>query len=312
MNPSAIRDISQRTQVFENDLKVIPISWRNDPVERIYGRIEGRVVEVIHYEPSDDGVIGYFMRDTPIQKLLFANKLPIEFFNHELMAVNVDSEQSLFEFVSKWGFPYSPMRNERLQWDRWDSLTPAERKTEDYNLRVCRLTQQIEEALHYNYLSKKERNSAISWKKMRQQSDDFGFAVISLDEVRLSILTLQTAIKGIWSHFKHGTDVYLGAINRASRRSLVVTSGNYSPNWASGELAEYGLLTSAICNQIIDTIAEETPWRACACEGCEVVFKRKQSGVLSPYSESIYCSKRCEERQKKRNQRAAAKNRIQH
>ena len=56
------------------------------------------------------------------------------------------------------------------------------------------------------------------------------------------------------------------------------------------------MLTCAIANQIIETISDPLPWKKCRCDGCKVVFKRKQSGRGNPDSKSIYCSTKCEQK----------------
>jgi hypothetical protein len=87
-------------------------------------------------------------------------------------------------------------------------------------------------------------------------------------------------------------------------------------------LANRGLLTSAICNQALDTLGLEQPWRKCEANTsnikCNTVFKQKNSLRLtkderfadSRYSK--YCSDRCYERQSKSNKSESAKNRVDH
>ena len=109
----------------------------------------------------------------------------------------------------------------------------------------------------------------------------------------------------------------MDTLNLGGSNSRMVRStfeGGLGRAWTQTESIQssYSLLTAAICNQMIDAIADPIPWRDCACDGCNVTFKRKQSKANAPTSDSIYCCTACEERQKKRNQRAAAKNRIQH
>lgn len=141
---------------------------------------------------------------------------------------------------------------------------------------------------------------------------------ISLEEASLTLEMLQQAIEALMDTIKSGSSLhmrYLDTINMGSSNSrmlLSATKSLKSYSAAETEQQQYSLLTAAICNQVIDAFDDPIPWRECACEGCGVIFKRKQSKANAPTSDSIYCCTACEERQKKRNQRAAAKNRIQH
>jgi hypothetical protein len=71
----------------------------------------------------------------------------------------------------------------------------------------------------------------------------------------------------------------------------------------AGALAT-GSLTGAISNQIIETVADDAAWYKCKA-GCGRWFKRKR-GTGSPRTNSEYCSQRCVERIRKRNQRKSA------
>jgi hypothetical protein len=70
--------------------------------------------------------------------------------------------------------------------------------------------------------------------------------------------------------------------------------------WA--ELLDIGSLTSAISNQIIETVADEGAWYRCKAPDCGRWFKRKR-GTDSPRTNSEYCSTRCSGRVYKREQR---------
>ena len=233
--------------------------------------------------------------------------LPTEFFNHELMDVDVNSEPSIFAFVSKWGLPYSPSRNPATT-----PITEKDKQLDKLFKAACRETSNLAWAVHI--IREDEARQKGELEEGAKSSIDYGDSVISFSEASLTITTLQSVVRSIWGHFRNGEKIDFTAINRGSCHPYIVRKHafvQYVAGWNDyRSLSSFGLFTSAICNQIIETIADNTQWRECACEGCEVIFKRKQAGSLSPYSESVYCCKRCEERQKKRNQRKAGQNRI--
>lgn len=318
MSPTELREIAKITTVYEDDLEAYPITWRNAGVKRLYGYLydfHELDFEGDWYFEGDDGeeiyppVLGYIMERHFIETDINASMLPIEFFNHELMAVDVESEPSIFEFLKKWGFPYAPSRNPATA-----PITEADFELNRHFKDACKTTSDLIWAVHE--IRENAAKEAGELDEDEYTSDDYGDSVISFEEAALTIKTLQDVVRSIWSHFRNRESIDFTAINRGSCHPYVAqehmfirTVGGWDNNHS---LASFGLFTSAICNQIIETIADNTQWRECACEGCEVIFKRKQSGSLSPYSESVYCCKRCEERQKKRNQRKAAKNRIEH
>lgn len=318
MSPTELREIEKSTTVYDDDLEAYPITWRNAGVKRLYGFIED--LQELDFEGNwyyygengeqlDAPVAGYIMTRHLVERNINASMLPVEFFNHELMAVDPDSEPSVYEFVKEWGFPYAPSRNPATA-----PITHEDWELENHFKEVCKETGELTWEVHE--IREDAARAAGELDENESTSDDYGDSVISFAEASLTIRTLQDVVKSIWAHFREGERIDFTAVNRGSchpyvaqQHMFIRTVGGWDDNRS---LASFGLFTSAICNQIIETIADNTPWRDCACEGCEVIFKRKQAGSLAPYSESIYCCKRCEERQKKRNQRKAARNRMKH
>ena len=310
MTPTQRNEMERRTSVFDDDLCAYPLDWRCYDVKRLYGFMgDMREIDTVG-GTVDAPVMGYIMEGNHfMEPLKSAGDLPVEFFNHELMEVDVDSEPSVYSFVSTWGFPYSPSRN--------PATTPIVR--EDYELdrrfkKACRATNRLAGSIRE--IREDEARAAGELGANETSAYDYGDSVISLDEAALTIRALQEQVLAIRAHFTKGVRVDFTLINRASCNPYHVRQHmflRHERSWSNYKsLDSYGLLTSAICNQIVETIADETQWRACACEGCDVVFKRKRAGSSSPYAESVYCCKKCEERQKKRNQREAAKNRLAH
>lgn len=211
--------------------------------------------------------------------------LPTEFFSHQLLDVDLYSEESLFDFLCKWGFPYSPARNDELCCGNFGSLffTSREGILETEEILKRGSTQRI-------CISSKE---AISTLRVFQAIVAMMFDALEGDSAPL---------------------LDMSPVNAAScNPSYLVSYPSISVSLPQmTDLRHRGMLTCAIANQIIETICDPLPWKKCACDGCGVMFKRKQSGRGNPDSKSIYCSTKCEQRQCKRNQRAAAKARIKH
>lgn len=223
--------------------------------------------------------------------------LPCELWNHELASVECESEDSVIEFVRSFGFPFSPMRNSEscmvhsfdysLVTHMADAIGATDNLTEN----------------DYCGLMLKGRNC-------REAACD---PTISLSEATETIRAFQIVISNLSDAVK-GTDHFRFAdfVNAGSCNPMIATNFNIELiDRNSDSLIACGLLTSAICNQIIEAMADTALWKECACEGCGRVFKRKH-GAKNPNAVSRYCCTECENRQRKRNQRAAAKSRIKH
>ena len=223
---------------------------------------------------------------------MLARDLPTEFFNHELMACDCDDFQSLQDFVTRWGFPYSPYR---------------------YSPFGARLLRR----------GRGRRTATDAMELTDSLRRDF-HAVISLAEVKHAIGSLQWVVAEmrnsvVGKEFANFTPLLNAATCNALSASVVTDSKPgvarmFVTDSKPGVYWETERLTSAVCNQMVEAMADEAPWRICACEGCGIPFKRKQSRDSNADSRknSKYCSEACQQRQKKRNMRASAKNRIDH
>ena len=317
MTPTQRLQMEERTRVFDDDLRAVPLTWRCGNVKRLYGfaddmwelDFEGNWTYWEEGSWVDAPVAGYIIEgDAPV-RTVSASDLPVEFFNHQLMEVDTASEPSVFTFVSAWGLPFAPSRNPATT-----HVTDGDYKLDQLFEDSCEETDELAIDVHQIREEETRERGEIAGNEF--PSEDYGDRVVSRTEAALTIKALQDGVLSIREHLRSGTDADLTAINRGAcnpRRGVQV---GFVPRLVFHDSQEtlggFGLLTSAICNQILETIADGTEWRECACEGCDVIFKRKQAGSSTPYSESIYCCKQCEERQKKRNQRLAAKNRIDH
>lgn len=339
-----VRELRKKTTVYENVvLHADPIEWSRASVVVAYrtpggewSLEDGEGYEVIGYiHPCNEwGPIGF-------------GDLPVEFFNHQLKEYDPRSEASVRKFVQDWGFPFLPQRNLSKDGGGWayqdtDRINSAISATNDvrdlaqvlgamWNDEYERRTKQG------RYGTYTEDNSLIIDEDAFEEYEEpvYGERIptgaeadlfrslsggaedsdaISFLEASLTLEVLQVAILNIMHCIRHGGLIHtkhLDAINIGSSNARRIHCGDWRSGAATSQQV-HSMLTAAICNQVIDAFEDPAPWRDCACEGCDVTFKRKQSKAKTPASDSIYCCSACEERQKKRNQRAAAKNRIQH
>lgn len=291
MQPTAIQNLKEKTDVYETHLDVRRFEWDRGKVKRLY--VLGDSVSF--GKPSDSAqdankVAGYYFKQG---RTLSADALSIEFFNHELMDVNTELEQSIFEFVSKWGFPYSPVRQVNHK--------PPEFARAHYQ--ACKKTEKLARTVEAARAAEGETPCNPPFAVATEYDD----IVISLEEASITIAALQSSVRSIWHHFTDGGQLKMYWVNLGKLYPYEIWSGDYLQGEPPNEYGTFGGLTAAICNQIISAAMNDTPWRKCACEECPVVFQYKQSSALSPNADSHYCSKKCEERQKKRNQRSKKK-----
>lgn len=296
----------------ESGLKVTPISWPAAIVE----------------QEEADGVRGLAINREAyrsLENVMTEHDLPVEFFNHQLMNCDPDDEQALAEFMTEWGLLFSPFRNVR------ESLSHKEEVR--LSKRSIRNTGTLEKALTLDWDGAEQEARRLvatgnftEEEAARRASNYIGEPaagrVVSLQEAAATLRLLQKTVSIVTSTAREGWNnaddlvFVMDVVNAGACNSLSV---QLAPNCFYGLAstpdrgAEHRVcLTSAVCNQIIACLADRAPWRVCACEGCGRVFKRKQTKSPNPDSDSKYCCDSCMERQKKRNQRKAAKNRIQH
>lgn len=213
------------------------------------------------------------------------DSLPVEFFSHQLMDVDASNDEEILSFASDFGIPMHPSRygigGLPHREDVCDALIEEKKKGDSARLKIA-------------------------------DKHDGCWTCATLEEARITINDLQAAIDGLLKCVSGESDswyynqtINAGAVNAFSVHEGIRTFPDNS-------------LTNAICNQVIETIADEAPWRLCGCEGCGRPFKHHQprKGVSTKTgknpSRSKYCCLACQNRQGQRNRREAAKNRIQH
>lgn len=231
--------------------------------------------------------------------------LPIEFFNHQIVEMppldlcpedEISNANELLCFCEKWGLPFSPYR--------------------EYGARL----QSGNETLPSNEWGQAIRITDSFYPGFSQSLTNKGLFV-SVSEAARSIQDLSLFASSV-SKIANGANGSFGMseiFNAAYPRSAAYwcsETGGMNSTKAPESVFDFGDtrsggLTAAVCRQMIETLSDPAPWRECACKGCGKMFKRKQ-GAKNPHRDSSYCCKKCEERQRKRNQREAARNRIDH
>lgn len=287
-----------------DNVRYAPFWWRHGPVVRLQknGEIIGYKMD-LYFEHTDEYDSEMVLKQLdesekkhltkwPFLDLLDKDELrlkldtlPTEFFSHQLLDVDLSNELSVFRFLCEWGFPYSPARNNELCCGNYGSL----------------------------FFSSKE---GIFETEDILKNGNTPRICISIKEAVSTLAVFQSIVSMMFDAIENDSTPLLDMepVNAASCNPFYLISypsiSLSSPQMT--DLEHRGMLTCAIANQIIDAMRDEAPWKKCACVGCRVLFKRKQSGRNNPDSKSIYCSSRCEQKQCKRNQRAAAKARIKH
>jgi len=264
-----IKELRQETTVYDSpSCKAVPLSWTVG------------AVDVIGEPGAPDS--GFKQIEN---KLMSVSDLPTEFFNHQLMSCDCSNFDALQDFVTAWGFPYSP----------------------------------------YRYIEGKDGFRALSRGNARKEAKNaFTFtdalikssypAVVSLAEVKHAINSMQWVVtelrKAIAGEVFDDFTIVLNAATCSDFMVGIVKDSRVSRHMF-GYCWEVERLTSAICNQIVDAMANDTPWRLCACKGCGVVFKSR-ADTDNARGNAKYCSKTCQKKQEKRNKSASARHRIDH
>lgn len=251
-----------------------------------------------------NGIVAFVHAEKENQRysVMKSDELPLEFFNHELMDVDSENDKEVVLFLEKWGFMFSPLRNDPkceyahsfLNRDAINEFACAVNKTEE---------------LH-------DLDVAGELLPNRRNRNDFDH-VISLEEAKSSIIIMQLIVSELTQfigdeNYLFRSEFFVNAC--ASNPHIACNKKNVTVVHDNGNIPGGGLLVSAICNQIIECIADENPWKKCECEGCGKWFKYQHtnSRSRSPHRDSKYCSVKCSNRQRKRNQRLAASSRADH
>lgn len=324
MEATQIAALKKKTVVYEETPDVIePISWQKfDAIEEITYEIDTSDLE-LQYELIENAVgltpdysrglkfyIGIQSKELDNENKLSTDSLPIEFFNHQLFETytnkkNKENPDATLLFMEEWGLLFSPLRNNWGCLDGWQFLEAMSMqgvKETDFLLEhapelcgkaVSKLeadtTRVVLQEIVY-FLRKYIRSGGADVSSLQMireplnASSCYPFQLIdpSADEIKDASLNAMELFKLFYKEANPEEEAPLNSFIERERLK--------SARFADKTLGGMGLLTSAICNQIIQSIWNTNiPWRECAYEKCDVIFKYSQSKARTPNADSAYC-----------------------
>lgn len=203
------------------------------------------------------------------------HQLPVEFFNHQLLSVDAEDECALLAFMEEWGLPFSPLRS-------------ADKPLFDFMLNEV-----ITDKALRRQMKQGIRESDAAFKKIPMPFDEK--IPISRNEATSTLLMLQSIVESIHASVLNGSPLSheaLAYVDLGATNARVLLNRNSNPVFM--RLLSWQTLTAAICNQIIETVADEkAQWYE--CENCGLVFKRRQSRWRKPDNDSICCCETCKD-----------------
>jgi hypothetical protein len=275
-------------------LSVGPIYWKRNNVRWLDGEISG-------------------IAQCGADYLINAKGLPEEFIFEYVMRINTKDDDAIFAFCGKWGLPFSPYRetwavaaNDTMAFQRQEALKA---------IQATELILDNKYGLAEKKISKSETARAFG------RNEDTIRMCISLAEARHTLEVLGDIARDIQEYLQSDGNMSakpdLGVIILAScNPSLPLINSSYPAAVLESvaktigseysnpvvRLYQRSLLTSAIANQLLDTLASADVWRRCAANNCGRIFKHKSSPDATRRNrQSLYCSERCYERQKREN-----------
>lgn len=244
------------------------------------------------------------------------NDLPFEFFSHQLMSVDPLDNDSILAFAEEYGIMQHPRRFDSDFAARNVTARPTRFGIDSCGCE-CFVLECISGELAASEFSRQYNPAKDGFTAQMDNIDSISAALdraiwagvpsgrfyrTSLMEMRLAIADLQCSVSQLFDCLsgKRNDWPYAELVNAGSDNAQCVLSKH--------DLPVLGSLTNEICNQIIESVADERPWKTCACEGCGRLFKRHQ-GKRKPKTEknpsdSVYCCKACQDRQGQRNRQA--------
>lgn len=240
-------------------------------------RISWPVAPPLRFEHEEIEYLGIPMSKD--RGLWFCDFLPTEFFSHQLMEIDAEDTEGIINFATEFGFLFHPARYGR-----------------------CNLCRDFDSSCEEARVEELERLIAASPSNLMR----YGIlSYISIKEMKAAIEDLQADIGELFRCIsKSDTGPMLDFVNVGSCNPFLITS---NPK----HMRVTGSLTNAVCNQIIDVVASDRPWKVCKCDKCGRIFKKPQGSSPSKTDKSpstaLYCSTRCRDRQSQRNRRERLK-----
>lgn len=299
---------AKKCKVYARHGDVTSLNWPVPATSRalrspVEGNFEPAGLEEVSVDAGGRTIRGFVMISdswhdlSPCGKLK-AEDLPHEFFNHQLLTYTKESRRDeprdpsnrdhLVDFLETWGFPFHWARN---------ALTGVVLGHDEGRIND-------EEYLNF-FEGTGIAETAIleTWFYGIKRLGN-GSRIISEAEAVFALESLQECVLDIHESVKSGRGLPSGVRSKLTTASSNTAIPSGALNSALGGygvgLPFVGSLTSAICNQILETLADDNPWRECACDGCNIVFKRHQSNARRPNYDSVYCCRKHLERQKGR------------
>lgn len=325
MEQSKINELKEKTVVYEKPLEIVTsVSWQkfnaieeevilfdSDDLEFQYELIENAEGLTPDYSEGVAFYIGNSSkeRDDATDKLDL-DSLPIEFFNHQLFETytnkkNESSPDSTLQFMEEWGLLFSPLRNNWAclgGWQFLETMSMQGVKETDFLLNrvpelqgkaVSKLEADItrivlQEIVYFlrKYIRSGNTDS-VSLQMIREPlnaASCYPFQLVnpSADGIEDAFLDAREIFKRLNKEATSEEVELLDSFIEEGQRRIA--------RLMDRSLDEMGLLTSAICNQIIQSIHNtDLPWRECAYEKCKAIFKYSQSSAQTPNGDSAYC-----------------------
>ena len=235
-----------------------------------------------------NGVLCLFV---PWENAEYLEKLPTEFFSHELLVCNPDNNDEIVEFAKQWGMLFHPLRIASA-FDPFSLLRKGpvdKRESYDTFRSACAKTDHAAKLL------------------IEEKEPSF-MQVVSLDEAKLAVSFMQEQTRAIFAKVEGNATMrqkrLIGQINAARRIDCLISP--ISIDGAAAMFANGGrsylpiehqnvdfILANAIANQIADTALSDAEWKRCAWCGHPFKEKRARTDWGRKQSTSIYCCDKC-------------------
>lgn len=240
-------------------------------------RISWPVAPPLRFEHDEIEYLGIPM--SKADGLWFRDLLPTEFFSHQLMGIDPTDTGNIVDFAAEFGLLFHPARYGHCSLYRSFDSIDEEARVEELEKLIAASPNDL---MRYGILS-----------------------YISIKEMKAAIEDLQNNIEELFLCItKSDSWPLLDFVNAGSSNPFLITSN-------PGHIQVNGSLTNAVCNQIIDVVASDRPWKVCKCDKCGRIFKKPQGASPSKTEKSpstaLYCSTRCRDRQSQRNRRERLK-----
>jgi hypothetical protein len=236
---------------------------------------------------TEGGVTGFVFDELDdYLDTLYHVSLPTNFFSTELLDVDINDCEGMRAFISEWGAPRCPYPG------------PTRIKHLPEHMQGISDSKKLSRALEYEYTFTDSETGEDVTGMLAPESISLREASLTLKDFQDDVRYMFRALDGVLERhdiFRYGIircaasspliihDSLL--FDEHEHESLRMNDGSFDP----AGILEYELST-AIANQIIETIADPAPWYPCAA--CGRWFKRKR-GAKRPSSSATVCQSNC-------------------